>query len=186
VEVTIDGLPYEENVNKDLDNKPLLNKAKEPYPEGVVKTFYDEEIALTFRTNVVDPSVTAARRGRINNDSITMNIHGYVRTFDEFTLKLSKARQRTVVGTADEPYWQTEYVLHYREAGWQPNIVERGYHYLNDDGDPVPEEDANGVDTGAPVYLDADGKKLADGADVVLTQFRIFEDIDFSPLFAGL
>lgn len=159
INISFDGVSYEENTNKDKDGKTIVNAAGDIYPAEIKKTYYDEKITIGYTADVVDTATLAGLRGKINPADITLTVKGHTRTFAARTLKLVNAPVSTTTQKNDKG-WDVKVELHYRADTWDRKLVNHGYKYKDANGDLVKPLDRDREPTGELIYLAADGTKL--------------------------
>jgi hypothetical protein len=168
-----------EKVSVDKDGNAILNAAGEPY-DDVTKTFYDEEITISFKTLNPPVDAIADLKGKTNDASCEFTINGVTRTFPENTLKFFDWEYS--YSDSEAGYWTVSLKFYERPDGWTRFFINEGTYYLDADGNRVP------APFGGKCLLDLTGKLLPateDPADYT-TIVNLEKRGDFSPLFDGL
>jgi hypothetical protein len=201
VSVSVSGVPYEENVGVDKLGRDIKNSAGDPFPDGVTKTYWDQEIQISFNSNLVDVSNIDACLGKSNSATVTATINGQNfswgtqsvaypgGTMTVGTLKLVGATYSTKIGDDGQDYWDISYTFHYRSDGWVRKVQDMGFKELKGTAPNQTRElirDDQGNELNAPAFLNGTGGKLAAGGTVVLIPFKIDDTVSFSSLFTGL
>lgn len=193
VDISADGVENTEVVNHDGEGKVVANMFGRVFPAQFQQKFYDERITIRFRCKTISADVAEALRGKVNSDSVTLNIRGVNRAFAAKTLKLEAVRWSTVVSsTAETPettFYSVEIILMCRkqtasigggEIGWTRKIPQMDYMYASVSlGKPD-------VRSPTPVYLKGDGTKANDGDSVVFAEKLFEKSVAFAPMLAGL
>lgn len=171
---------FQKPIDKDLDDEPIVNTFNtpfNPFPE-----IDDSRPILVIIRNEAHPfnySRAISYQDAVNSD----NFYG----FDPGQAKMAgiAAQRRTeyIESTMSTlVYWQVTYEIHFRREGWQLKILNRGTEYFDDNGAIQVDKDDAGNPTGSEVLLDNDAKKLAEDADPIYLDFRVYEEKAFGPL----
>ena len=117
-------------------NTPIINSAGVQSTSTLPRSYCDEEITLSFSTYTVDQSNIGLCRETTNFDTVSINIDGYSRTFDPYTLYLERISQSSSLNlfntnlTTTQNYWKMGYTLLYRKGGWNVQIVDQSSHIV--------------------------------------------------------
>jgi len=159
---------HEVQAFKDLDGKPFMNSAGEPYPAEVAKrdqsrlvltvtrneSYFDVDLAEEFQDAINDKPFF----GRAKGTAKCANIRG------------DGPHYENVV------YWQVTYEIHFDSRGWLNEQLDAGHYYWEDGdvGHPAKKrfpQDGLGVTSTEPIPLDGHGNKLSE-ADIKAAQFK--------------
>ncbi len=184
--ITSSGVSFVESVTEERYGLPVANSAGQPFDPGLVKEYYDELITVSFTTNNLDPDEIAYCRGKVNSDSITMTVKGVTRTFNANELKLGNAEWSFTTGDGAADVVRVTLPFIYRVDGWKRRVPDMGYYTLGDANALDPILDAGGDKVVQPSYLDGAGQLNPFGEPVVLLEFDIDDETEFSTLLAGL
>jgi hypothetical protein len=181
VTVTIEGQNSEKPVDLDVDDKPILNSAFDPFDPGITRD--EARIVLRFRKNFKDfsPAEILFISNKINENPWN--------TFPEKTLKIEPPRvQPKYSQFSDENYWEVEFDIVYNPDTWTKKVYNQGIREL---------KTISGVDkqmqithgSGQPIssayFLDEDGKALpppVDDSNIVILEFEIYKTLDFTTI----
>jgi len=169
---------YEIPVARDVDGKPIVNSAGEPFAEPT--TIDGSRRLLTFTRNELvsafDPMLAARCADKVN-----------LYPWNGFAPKTVKSEPITT-GEAqysqDVGWWFTvQYSFAVDPDGWIKRPLDQGYTYLSA-VDPTKRftvrSQGDGQKLDDPALLDGSGYPLAPGADPVFLAFEVYEAIDFS------
>jgi hypothetical protein len=177
-EVSWDDEEVEIPLDKDLDNKPLVNAAGEPL-EGVTGILTD--MVLTVRRNEASFSAVAARsyKNKVNAESFL--------DFPAGECKIRKIAGRRRFSTSTQQFfWEVTYIISIRKDGWKRQYLNMGYYELDDDGKQQNITDDDDNPLAAPVMLLANGKQAPPGTPpVYVGPFRFHDSVSFAPLNLG-
>ena len=188
--VDVTGVEIVEGVNRDASKKPIKNSFGDIYPADTDKTYYDEQVTVSFSTDTVDVAAIGACRGKINSDPVTLTVTkkgaSYTKTFAAKTLKCGNASYRVEVTPDGVGAWNVTIPLIYRsqknqagtEVGWTRQIVDKGFRYLDSGGKTVLSE--------TEVLLDGTGHKLGSSADAILLPVDIEDAVAFAGMLTGV
>lgn len=183
VEVSSTGAPYQEEVFTDVNGLPMLNSAGDRYPSGVMLDYYDEEYIVSFNTDTLPITAIAAARGKLNAESLTINVKGVSRTFAPKTVKLINAPWKFVYDWTDDPSnpdFSGQIVLHYRSIGWKVYKLDEGLYEIGTDGKAII-KDAAGDAMLTRVLLDGAGHEETNlSAAPTLVGYDTIQTADFS------
>lgn len=170
---------------------PVLNSAGEPFDRAVqVKRRYMG--ARVKRAEQNWPKLAASLDGTINQQAVA--VLGV--TFPAHTARLEIEIEDTLAVGSETRYHVTYNIApahnYYgkngqtsQDAGWDVPLVEQGFSYL-DSGKlvraTVAGEDGAENPTALPILLDANGGKLASGADPVVRVWAAYVEADWSDL----
>jgi hypothetical protein len=161
VRVTTDV--YEEPTYIDGAGVPICNAAGQPFSNTPTRTYYDDRIAITFRTAVVDQVSIDSCKGKTNSTPHTLTIRGYRRQFAVGTLKLVDAPVGTRVAQG-EFLFDVAYTILHRRDGWKRKILNMGrMERSGTAGGLVNIRLKDRSDCTEDVPLDKDGKAIIDG-----------------------
>lgn len=175
-----------EVIKKDLDDKPILNSAKDRFDEDA-----EQEVA---RPVLVITKNFATFEGKTAFDYVNTVNKSEFQGAEPGTLRLRKIRARKQIRNTTK-YWSVTFEFAYDPNGWQLEILDRGYYTLSQlSGQYVkkPIKDGNGEDVKKPQLLDGNGT-LIDTDDLknglateAYLNFRTREEKDFNQLNLGL
>ncbi len=167
---------------KDLDGKPFVNTAGDPFVSA--PTMVEPRVILTarFNTATFDGSYALTWLNKINNTSWKGGDKGTVLIEDV------SANQKFEEST----YWEVSMSFHFNPRGWDPlKIISMGPRYLEQNNSVWKQKfftDSNGVASTEPGFLYSDGTKIDPRAMALFSvppheqQFRIFSYAEFSQL----
>lgn len=142
-------------------------------------------LILTITKNVVgyNPIVMNAYADAVNLTAFLGFAAGYAKIED---IKPSTLKHETI-NDVHYQYYTMETVVAFRRIPWHPlQIIAKGRHFKNDDGDLVP-SNADGVMTDHEEYLDAAGKKT-DAAGAYMIERYPFPELNYAGIaqFTGI
>ncbi len=164
------SLSSSENIDSDIDGKPIINSAGETFTDPIQEDYYD--LVLTYSDNQLsfDPVAARAYQGTINSD-----------TFLNFPVKTVRCTKYTATRQriADTYYWQRdlEFVMRYDPNnalanGWVRRLMDKGYNKLTTGGVREVIKDTNGDAMSEPTLLNGEGGVLTDTANPVFLNYN--------------
>lgn len=169
-------------VEKDREDKPVVNTAKDPYDPPLTVEFPIpvKTINVNLSTSDFTPAMLTTYFMAINSDTYDGWAAGQVMVQD-----ISATQE---IWTDEEgnnvPYWSVTIKLAYNAFGWQPEILSRGYRQLNDEGNPEAIA-PDGLQLTSPAILDEDGHAVYGDAvetDAHYTKYIIYNEVSLSGL----
>jgi hypothetical protein len=173
IDIQIRTVRNEREMQRDINGNMMVNSAGTPVT-GIMTSFSDEEIILSFKTNVIlwdqiDQCYDANGNGCVNAEDVTLIINGEPRVFAAGKLKYDDYELAVTAKAGEPTYWNMKLNLRYRFAGWRFPAADKGLYRKDVDYvQPIPIRDAEGNTLQSPVYLDGAGDVLAEGEQVVL------------------
>ena len=186
IEFTINPWTVEEEVQKNIAGKMILNKAHDPIAGIMVERNW-EELSVSFTTNLVDwigidACFGSLGRGCVNSEDVTLTINGQERVFLEGTLRFMNYSLQATLDPSGAIYTRMTYRLKWKPEGWVRKLANKGLNTLVEVvGEPVPApiRDSEGNIVTTPQYLTADGTGvLAVGTDVNTIDVELLEEWD--------
>jgi hypothetical protein len=184
-DIQIGGIGYTEPVYKTRTGAKVANAAGQTFDPQPTKTYYDEEIRVSYDTDLVDHDGIKPLRGKINEGTVSVTVNGHTFSWDTLTLMLTDAQVSSVFQDGAF-YWHVEIVMQFRRDGWIRKILNQGMMQLHTNGVDLEHiKDKYGVEVTEQVPLDAGGRKLAVGGTPVYLEFDVEDLASFNPLFVG-
>lgn len=179
-----------EQIDRDINGKPILNSANQPFDPPITKDKYDLVLRIVRNEESYDRFLAAEYIGAVNND----DFYGYPANTVK-CIRFDADRRRTV----DLIYYQVHYEFQIRFQkvqdklyGWTRRIRDEGYvetkkpENLSDPPDLEVNKDIDIIPLGQPVLLDGNGRKLSqekiDALEVVWLPFDVDDKLPFSVL----
>jgi hypothetical protein len=164
INISVAAVPFEVEIQRDINGDMIENTAGDPVT-GITEPQSDEEILISFTTNVVDydgidAAYGASGRGAINSVDVTMTINGQSRTFLARTLRFIEYSENVTVDPSGVAYIKIIYKLRWRPSNWLRKIANKGLNqlaYHDEIGENVLEPiKIQGNVIQSPVYLTTD------------------------------
>lgn len=164
-EIVYGGEPFEEEADTDADDNPIVNVNNEPFSPSIVRPF--TELRVDYRANIPATLISVpwllSYGNRVNSDAWP-GVCGIGEALIDGT---PEARYR--YATDDVPaYYEVALRFRFREAyttpgapansAWHRRVLNRGFAYIDAEGDLVSAKGADGVPYNQPVLLDASGE----------------------------
>jgi hypothetical protein len=184
VELSVSGIEYRQKAEFDSDNAPIVNSAGAPFEPGVEKSYYDEQLTISFNSTTVPAALLRAARGKVNSDSVSITVLGQTFAYDARQLKCTVADYQSVYesGTA---YWRVNFVFLARDDYWTDSILDQGYYTQDASGNLVINKDKNGEPLPTQQLLDGGGGLAADADGTpYYIDFEVEEEVAFATLIA--
>ena len=167
-----------EQIDRDINDDPILNSALESHDPPITRDFYDLVIRITKNQSSFDYDQAAEYISSINSD----RFYG----FSPYKVKCNDYSGRSVDNGAFR-YWETKYEFQVRQDGWDRRVLDQGFRSYDgddDDGNPIFTNftDSSGNAVSQPVLLNGSGAKLSTNSDAVFNQYFIYEAKSFSRL----
>jgi hypothetical protein len=137
IDISLNDVDYEEEIQKDIHKKLMVNTACDPVT-GVIVPRRDKELVISFTTNIPDwLGIQAADgtegRGCVNSELLTLTINGVERMFRAGTLKWFGSTFSATLDASGIVYPRFTYRLRERHAApWDSS----GNPIMGDDGYP--------------------------------------------------
>jgi hypothetical protein len=186
-DISVDRESYTERVEFDIDDKPIVNSAGEPFDEPPEVTRSRVVLTIT-RNEATDAWVGLSNdfTDCVNSDPFWIAGPGYARC------KVISGQNFFFNGLQ---YWRVKYVIELDRRGFKKRVLDRGYSFLatdfqlNNQGrwgkryvSQVPILNADGSRIDKPVLLDGQGRRLESGASPVFKEYNVDERRPFSVL----
>ena len=185
--------------NRNVGNKyPVSSSAGEDMTPRPTRNF--PVTAIRIRRNMTSYSLHAAEMvGSVNNATFFLDHHGLTGGFSPAEVQITQFGGRQMI-VNDTIFWENEVEIHVNTDGWRLRVVDAGMHELIAEGDnngaggvyaaadlPAGQPSwrrfkVDGKEIPGPVLLDGNGKRLPDGADPVVTEWSIYDEVDFAAL----
>lgn len=174
-----------EELDTDLDNKPVATTAGEPFETGLISPQADTVLMAQFNVSatVVTPQFLLGFRNTTNADAWNGAAPGEVFIDDSIEAEYVYPTDDT------EGYWKVSMRFLWRKnsnaAGappknaWMTRRLNQGYRYLDDQGKLVLATDKEGMALNRPILLGADGKPTSTPHWL---WFRSYNETVFAPL----
>lgn len=176
VEVSCRGVKVTKSPLRDLDGLAFINTAGDPLDETPqiersypVVTFKRNEAAFSYATHM------ERYLDKVNSGSFMGADTGTVKCSDLSADKKFKDQMT---------YWEVRYEFSFNPDGWQPNILNEGYYYL-DGANKKRCVDVDGRDVASPAPLSVDGEQIPSSGipdDLYFLPFRMFDSVNFNLL----
>lgn len=188
-EFSLEMANYQKAIDKDLDDKPIANSAKQPF-DPPVEIDDSRPVLVIVKNRAIadfDLSTVLTYQDATNTD-VVYGFAAYV-----WKIQMSV---RTVTVDSGFQYWQVTYMLHGRRELWFPlKVLNQGYYKLVTEGGvkvrKLIREGDGGDDKSpltAPVPLNASGEPIALTAGGALAtaatyeDFNVYKKLAFAPL----
>jgi hypothetical protein len=199
IKITITGSKVTEpaytGYNTDTSvTEPVTNSALESFDPPENKTWYDEQINLSY--NTLSPPEFKGLRGHTNSDNVSFSIQSVSRSYMPNQLILDEASISASLTLSDmsTTVWAVSCTLFARDGvdsngnpnTFTRNILDQSYHTLASGKRTVILDDTTNMPMNAPVMLDGMGGKLASGGTPVYRHYNIEDQAALSSVFDGL
>ena len=190
-EISIEQVEYELPRVLDKDGQPLTNTAGDLL-EGITEA--EPGLVLHVQKNVAAwPRWLLSYMNAVNSDAVRLK--GL--TFPKGTLRLRGLRIPPIQQHERWVYYPLSFQLHFRGDGWQPRLLNRGWHELVDVPDPESDDPdatvktkrrirlANGEYPSEPQFLARDGSWLGEQPDprrIVVLDHKTKRELPFAAL----
>lgn len=205
VEVELGDADVTEPIFQDLQGLPIVSTAGEPYNPALEKTYSDDVLTITFSTDLPDTDTWKERKGKVNDDTVTLTYHGVEFSYTRRQLKLVGNAAKPVTTESGWTYFNCTLKLAARFGaptvngpggepipitGYSRAILDQGSYWF----DPTETDEkkkkkqfkdkyGETLDSG---LLDGNGLPLFEGDAPVFNVFEVEEEADFSALFTGM
>lgn len=190
-DVTWNSAVVTELLEKDLDDKALVNAAGEPFDPPV--EIDDYMLECTIVRNVADWNPLTAHRyyGKINSDQFRIDRW----TFPKETARMTQWTGKKLYHQDCSFYFQSTMRLTFRErtthegadvSGFGLQLLNAGLYEKLADGTLKEIRLKGGGQVVGPHPLDKQGLKAAKGDDPIFMMFRRYKKTNFAGLFAGI
>jgi len=182
----ISGVQWQQPASYDKDNKAIVNSAGQPFDNPPSKTYYDEEVNVSFLLNPsggLDISTLRNYRGKVNSTTCTLS--GNNTAYAARQLKVDSVDLDTVI-VGGYAFWQVCIRFLSRVDTFQDVLLDHGFATKDGSGNLTIIKDKNGEPLQQPTLLDGAGGKLANGATAHYITFKLESEIDFAPLITAL
>jgi hypothetical protein len=182
MQVEWDHEPIAEQIDIDLDGKPIVNSADERYDPPLQENVYDTVLTIRRNEPSYSPVVADQYINATNEDPWWVFAPGTV-----LCTRFRGSERRW----ADLVYYEVQYQFKFRFDGWLrrlPDMGRREYLGADDDGKPdyQPILTKTGQPVAEPVFLDGSGLRLSDAdvraGSVFMLEFRTKKIMPFGPL----
>ena len=173
---------------KTIDGVPIVNSAREWFDPPLMIDDSRPVIRVQRNLDSFDINLAMQYQDAINADSFLGLPRYYVKVD---SLNAQQERAKVTVGGVEQviTYWNVAAEFHVNYDSWIAQPLDAGYCTITAttaSGQPVSREriysPVNGANLCQPVPLDGEGQQLADGADPVYLQFRVYREMPFSVL----
>lgn len=163
--------PYQKLFSKTIDNKPILNSAKDPFNEPIEGD--DSRVTLQFTRNeaTFNEELAYAYRDAVNSDKFANQKPG--------TVKVMGIQANRQFDSQYGYYYEVTYNFQVNKNGWDVPVLDQGFNFINLMGEKEKIM-LNNQPVNEPQLLNGDGLKLIDGAPAVFLKFRIYAHLPFS------
>lgn len=175
IEVSWSTAQFERVAELDQDGNPIINSAGDFYDPPV--TCDDSRPILSIKRNEATFNDTLADQYRdsINSDPFWNR--------SPYECKCHDIQASQSFDADFGWYWTLNYTFEFNDDGWRRKILDSGYRYQNTGGTLVLNAvDGKGTPVSTPILLDGSGKKLADGADPIFNETKVYKERSFSGL----
>jgi hypothetical protein len=176
VNIRMASIPYDIEVDRDKDDKQIVNSAGKPVA-GITRPKSDEEITIDFSCETIDWTGIVACKDTVNSTSFNMTFNGQTITFSARTIFFKGYELAYRMDPSGDTYPRMTYRLMYRAETWDKKITNKGCDYLSG-GVVRPIVGSTGEQDTAPRYLDANGGTLGIGATTTYTAYRVLPETD--------
>jgi hypothetical protein len=176
IDITANPVPYEVEIQRDIDGKQILNSAGDPI-SGVTTSKYDTDWTFSFTAETIDFFGIDECLGAINAADVAMTINGQTRTFPALSLRFVDYSLAYTLDPDGNTYPKLVYKLRHRSGGWRRQIADKGFRQiilghphviLGEDGNPVP----------TAQYLNGTGGQQTDpDADVSTITVKVYDEV---------
>lgn len=180
-----------EPIDRDKDNKPIINVVKESPDPPLTEEFHDLVVHYNHNWQAYNPLIAADYQNAINSNAYLIAGYNY------------PARTVLIRNFSGEPmragailYWNVTMEFHIRydandegkpenerKGEWVRRVVNEGFRERKEiNGDIVEALDVNGNKYSSPIQLDENGVKIAEGDPIYLLAFNTKRERDFTTL----
>jgi len=185
--ISVNGRRYLENAYVDIDRKPIVNSAKQPFTPALQREYHDMEIVASFNRWGIDVGMLESLRGKVNEGNIV--IPGIPFTFTPRQLKIDEISYSNVY-TAWQGYWSITVRFCARGDKYISKVIDQGYYTNRTNYNGAEEKqiilDKYGEPVQTPQLLDGNGDLLEDIENPVILEFKIEPEADFSGLIQSM
>jgi len=183
----VNGIRIEEPAYYDIENKPILNSAGQIFDPPLVKTYYDQEILVSFTMQKIDAPLLESFRGKVNENSVTLK--GIEMTYPARSLMVAEIQYSNTwqanygqAGVTNDS-WRIDVRFQARRDKFITKVLNQGWNTKNPTTDELTTiVDRHGERLQQQSMLDTNGQKLEDGADPVFLDFKLEPEADFTNL----
>jgi len=183
----ISGAPWQQPASYDKDDKAITNSAGQPFDNPPTKTYYDEEVNVSFLLNPsggLDVSTLRNYRGKVNSTTTTLAGVGNT-AYAPRQLKVDSVDLDTLI-VGGYAFWQVCIRFIARIDTYCEKLLDHGFATKDGSGNLIIIKDKNGEPLQQPSLLDGNGGKLASGATPHYITFKLESEIEFLPLINAL
>lgn len=169
--VTTEFIQWDEPIDKDIDGKPILNSAGDPFDPGLTRERNRQIIRISRNEQEFDVGLLALQ-DTVNRDTFI--------GFRKETVKCSPIHRSREFDPVVGVYWRVEYEFIFDPRGWKKEILDSGLRKR--DGSVVSQIEVDGSPTTSPVPLDGAGQPLEQpvtAESAVYLSFEVYEKMDF-------
>lgn len=175
-------VPYQEALVDDLDGKPVLNSARQPFEQGIAVERGRFRLVLVQNVLTWNPVEMEAYQHTTNQNAFQPCGPNSPYIFDPGTCKLASLSASLVrrAGTRSF-YWRRRAEIDFKADGWKVKVRDAGTHYLQGGvGPPLPFHAGGAGVTG---LLKPNGDRVAKGDPVPAPlEFTGYRPKDWAPL----
>ena len=174
---------FQRPVEKDRDDKAILNGAGDPFEPAIEVDDAHDVLTVVRNEPFNDYTLSFARiyKNKINSAEFFGYPIGEAKCQD-----ISATRQ--ILGC--DFFWRITYVFEFRKGGWQPNVLQQGFRYLESPANafgqssssPKTATDELKQPFNTQVLIKNDGTILAPGEEPEFKTFNVYQEIDFNDL----
>lgn len=185
-EFSLSFAQFQRAADRDLDNKPFVNSAKQPF-DPPIEIDDSRPVLLIIKNRAIatfDLSQCLTYQDAINTDTV----YG----FGPYVWKMAQISPRTITVESGFQYYQVTYELHGRRELWYPlKVLNQGYYQLVDSEGTKKRElllDKDSKQLTSPGLLKADGSAIGYNPDGSLDaspsfeEFNVYKRLPFAPL----
>lgn len=174
-------VPYDKVVEKDINNKPIVNSAGQPFGEATVVEAH--RLAVSITRNEATYIVPLARQyiDTINSDVVFGGVPQFAAKITVFD-----GTRRT---SPTELWWEINYEIQFADTDWLLRLEDRGFYEINSDNpgtslfpNLVRIRDSEDQPQIVESLLDGNGGALGKGLDAVELTFHVRRERAFSVL----
>jgi len=183
--ISVNGRRYTENAYVDIEQKPIVNSAKQPFTPALQREYHDMEIVATFNRWGIDVGMMETLRGKVNDGNVV--IPGIPFTFTARQLKIDEISYSNVY-TAWQGYWAVSIRFCARADKYITKVIDQGYYTNKADyqGEYTKQIilDKYGEPIQTPQLLDGNGDILPpENIDTpIILEFKIEQEASFEGL----
>lgn len=180
------GFVTEEKIfTQDADGNAILNAAGDPFNPPVKLPVSYPTLTITRNEPTFDAAIACLYKDATNADPIFGVDHGWAKLNNIQGERVWGSEYTNIDGSKGRYYYKVSYELAFNPDGWKTKVLNAGLRELVDDGAGGFKLQAirvNGQPVTEPYPLDANGKRLPQGADPVWIEIPNFKEIPFQPL----